>query len=634
MPIPRALSTEIAVAKRDPHFPVYGGNLLTPNLYDEVIAAQGRLGYDYFKIYEDIERDGHAFAVLQSRKMAVTHREWEVKAASESRKDKKLAEMVKAQLENLSVHGLEEEEGEATIGLGSGFDHTCNGLLSSLLFGFSVGEILWEQDGKEIYPAEIRLRKQRRFGFKLGDRGYRLRLLTRENPAEGEPLPPRKFIVHHHQPEHGPYGLGLGHRLFWPTFFKREDIRFWLLFVDKFAAPTAYAEHPRNASDEEKNALLDALDAIAHETGFTIPEGVKVNLLEAQRSGSINCYESLARWCDEQISEAVLGQTGTTNQSDGGGSRARDEVAERVSLKLSKHDADMLSETLNRTLVRWICHFNDGGGAPPAVWRLFPEIGAQDLNARANRDKVIVDMMGRKPTLEYVTQTYAIELDEPEPAQADPLAQLFGGGGGDASAVEPGVEPEAQPEAESVGEEEETPALAEQPTAVIEFSDREEHRDAADDYVDRAQQAITPTLEKWAAQLQEIVDAADDYVDLQASLLSLFPDLSDTQFAEVLGLALATAEMAGRYEVITEGDDEPEETDLEEFGRAIAILQQMELGEIDVYALMDPRPVAVTEPESEEVEVFDLEEYGRAIAILQQMELGEIDLFEGMLLLE
>lgn len=581
MPIPRALRSEIAVVRNDPHLPTYGGSMLTPAHYDAIIQSQGK-HWDYFKLYEDIERDAHAFSVLQTRKMDVVHREWMVEPGGEKRADKKLAEMVEAQLKNLSIHTLEEEQGETVLSLSSGFDNTCYGLLSSILNGVSYGEIMWAQDGREIYPEEIRIRKPRRFGYVLGDRGYRLRLLTRENPLEGEPVPPRKILVHHHQPEHGPYGLGLGHRLYWPCFFKREDIKFWLLFVDKFAAPTTIVRYPRNASDEEKEKALKAADAIATETGIAIPEDILLDLLEAQRSGSINCYESLARWCDEQISEAVLGQTGTTNQSSGGGSRARDEVAERVSLKLAKFDADMLSETLNKQLVKWICHFNDPTAEPPKVWRRFPELEEfEDLNARAGRDKTIVDMMGRKPTEKYIIDTYDIELEEPEEEGPDPLQQLFGGEGeeGTAPAPEVGLEAEAEAPEEAPTEEPGAEAEEEVPAPAFAEVDPREHRDAADDYTDRAQAQIQKTLEEWTLQLQEVVEASNNWQELEQRLFSLFPELNDAQFAEVLGQAIATAELAGRYEVLAEEPEEPP-TDLEEFGRAIALLTQMDAGEV------------------------------------------------------
>jgi phage gp29-like protein len=43
-----------------------------------------------------------------------------------------------------------------------------------------------------------------------------------------------------------------------------------------------------------------------------MPDSVQVELLEAQRSGSIDTYDKLVRYMDEQMSLAVLGEQLTT----------------------------------------------------------------------------------------------------------------------------------------------------------------------------------------------------------------------------------------------------------------------------------------------------------------------------------
>ena len=66
--------------------------------------------------------------------------------------------------------------------------------------------------------------------------------------VEGEELPDRKFIIHSVGGKDGsPYGLGVGHRLFWPVFFKRQGISFWLIFAEKFGTPTAVGKYPGGA---------------------------------------------------------------------------------------------------------------------------------------------------------------------------------------------------------------------------------------------------------------------------------------------------------------------------------------------------------------------------------------------------
>ena len=62
------------------------------------------------------------------------------------------------------------------------------------------------------------------------DTDNQLRLINHQHP-QGLLLPGRKFWQFSVGANHSdnPYGLGLAHSLYWPVFFKRSDIKFWLL---------------------------------------------------------------------------------------------------------------------------------------------------------------------------------------------------------------------------------------------------------------------------------------------------------------------------------------------------------------------------------------------------------------------
>jgi len=389
------LQQEIATVARDTTVTLFGG-MMSPN--DDTLATRGG-GQDY-KIYDQIERDCHAFAVLQKRKLAVTSREWQVFPGGETPADAEAAEEVKRQVDAMN------------------FDQLSENLLDAVLKGFAVGEIIWAVQDDRLTATNVKARSQRRFTF-MEDGG--LRLKTPQNPLPGIALPERKFIVHRFgAKDDNPYGLGLGTRLFWPVWFKRQGITFWLTFCDKFGSPTVVGKYPAGTPKPERDNLLSACYAVQREAGIIIPEGMMLEFLEAARSGNITTYETLARYMDEQISEAVLGETGSTNQSGDGGSRARDEVGNEVRLEIAKADADALCATLNATLVRWIVDLNSPGAAYPQVWRIFPE----NLSAIADVDKKLYEI-GFEPDEEYIEQTYGRKWKKraaapsPAPAQAD-----------------------------------------------------------------------------------------------------------------------------------------------------------------------------------------------------------------------
>jgi phage gp29-like protein len=353
---------------------------------DDTLLTRG--GGKGLKIYDELERDAHAYAELQKRKLAVVARPWDITPASDAAEDVAVAEMVRELFKRLQ------------------FDRICMELLDATLKGFAVGEVMWEvidsrEHGGLVGPADVIARDQRRFAF---TKERALRLLTEQQMIEGEELPERKFIVHRHGAKDGsPYGLGLGHRLFWPVFFKRQDIGFWLTFADKFGSPTAIGKYPKGANDAEQKKLLAMLRRIANDVGIIVPEGTEVELLEAARAGSIDTYEKLARYMDEQVSKAVNGGTMTTTSQAAGLGSGQAEVHDEGRIEIARADADLLSDTLNNTLVRWVVEYNRPGAALPKVWRSFEE--EEDLGQRAERDQKI-SLLGFEPTEEYITETY------------------------------------------------------------------------------------------------------------------------------------------------------------------------------------------------------------------------------------
>ena len=384
---------EIASITRDINRMMFGGVL--QNL-DDTLTTRGR--GKGLKIYDELARDTHAYAVLQKRKLAITARPWQVDPASDNARDKQAAGLVTAQFKGL------------------GFDRLTRNLLDAQLKGFSVGEVMWEVRGAELVAARVKPRNQRRFVFAEDES---LRLITREHPMPGERLPERKFVVHRFGDDESPYGLGLGNKLFWPVFFKRQDITFWLTFADKFGSPTAIGKYPAGAPKAEQKKLLDALGAIAQDAGIIVPDGMLVELLEASRAGSIDTYEKLARYLDEQISECVLGESITTTPKATGLGSGVATVQNEVRKEFAQADADEVSETLNETLVRWIVDYNLPGAGYPTVWRNFEE--AADLTSQATRDKAIFDM-GFDPSLQYINDTYGGEwMKSTAPRNTPPL---------------------------------------------------------------------------------------------------------------------------------------------------------------------------------------------------------------------
>ncbi len=314
-PAPVVTTGEVAGVAKDFLFPAFQGVLR--HQADKTLTTRGG-GWNY-EIYDDLERDCVAFGLMQKRKLAVIARPWQVDPASDDPKDKQAGDVVRKQLEEIGVPSPDNAVALDTVQVPSNFDLLCYNLLDALLKGFAVGEVMWERDGNQVVARRMITRDQRRFLF---DVDYRLRLKTLQSMMPGEQLPPRKFIVHSYGGKDGsPYGLGLGSRLFWPVFFKRNGITFWSVFLDKYGSPTAIGKYPAGTQPDEKQKLMDALAAIAREAGIAIPDGMLIELLEATRSGSIS-YAEFCHYMDEQMGWAVLGPGRRGHLAQRGAARA------------------------------------------------------------------------------------------------------------------------------------------------------------------------------------------------------------------------------------------------------------------------------------------------------------------------
>jgi|GEM_PF-1722036 len=439
----RSLYSEIAIPALDPRigaYPVYGGNRLTPDDDTLKTRSEGR-GY---KVYRDILKDCHAFAVLQKRILAVVKRERIVEPGGTRAIDRKASDALTEALDNLSPTPSRANN-RCIIDIEKGFDSASFFLLMAIFYGWATSEIVWEKRGKLIVPAALKSRSQDRFIFSLNtDKrgmptpGYEMRLLTPNNLFDGEPLPARKFIVHQFWAEDGnPYGWGLASRLFWPVYFKRHLARFALSYADRYGSPTLVGKYPAGQANI-RSSILEAFKAFSQETGIAIPKEAEIEFSQPSGDGTA-LYTGLMDYFDREISKCVLGETGSTDQQGDGGSRARDQVGNEIRVDISKADADLLSETLNHTLCRWFTELNFPDAKPPKIWRAFPELKEQeDLSQRATRESSIVSFMGLKPSREYIEEIYGLPLEEEEkePGLQDRLGQAF--------APEPNSEPEGE----------------------------------------------------------------------------------------------------------------------------------------------------------------------------------------------
>jgi len=487
----KAKTPELAeVARIDLDQRLFGGWLRTLQNPDKVLQLEA--GGD-ITIYDDIGRDDRVGSNLRTRALAVIGKEWTVEPAGEDARDQQVADYV-----------------EQVFG-GFSFDRARRSILrGGLLKGYAVSEIMWEVSEGDVFISDMKHRAQRRFCFDLDSN---LRLLTRSNPFEGDNLTkqyPRKFQTFIFGDEaETPYGVGLGREVYWPWWFKKNDIKFWRIFADKFAAPTPIGKYPASALPEEKATLMDACRAFQTDGAVTIPEGMSIDLLEAARSGSINTYSELAAFMNTAISIVILGQTATTEGT--AGKLGNEESKENVRDDLTKADADALCESLNGQSVKWLVDYQfpgySGGRKYPRIWINCGD--EEDQKALSERDKNLSDT-GVIFVKQHYVDTYGIPEDHFELADKK---------------------------------------VSDKPPVQADFAEKAGQGDTTASITIKLAEEADGAMSSWIDQVKVALDEAKDLEEFRDQLLELYGDLDPADLGNVISYGMSLADLVGRDEV-------------------------------------------------------------------------------------
>jgi phage gp29-like protein len=356
-------------------------------------------------LWKDILDDERCFSCFQQRQLAVVSRPWEVEAGGSDRKSKKAADFLRHTINQV------------------GWDRVCRLMLYSVWYGYGVAEAVYRIEPEGDWSGLIGLER-----IDVPDRGWfgfgrdgELRIIDPLGVRD-EQVPDRKFWTIATGGDHDfvPYGVGLAHWLFWPVFFKRQGLPFWLKFLERFGSPTVKGDVSAGQLDTEagRNKVLQVLNDITGNGAVAVPDWMKVDLLDAARSGP-GGYELLLDRMDAAITRVILSQTMTT---DDGSSRSQAEVHMDVREEITRSDSDLLHESFNRSIAVWLTDFNFPGAKPPRVYRIMDD--PDDLDTLAKRDLSLKELGWERDETSF-REVYGEgyvkrEVVKPPPGQVDP----------------------------------------------------------------------------------------------------------------------------------------------------------------------------------------------------------------------
>lgn len=231
-------------------------------------------------------------------------------------------------------------------------------LLEQGLYGVAMGwqpvELHWDVIDNTLTPVGSERRKAETFVF--GNDGNLV-----HNPwgFGATTIPKAKVIpfVRNGSRER-PYGESILEEL-WPIWQSK-----WISWASierlgkKYAVPTVVALS-KATNEDDLNNIAAALAPLENGDAIALSGVEEIEVLSA--SGKVSELLQTIEYIDNKINKRITGQT-LTNSSQQYGSRALGEVHERAALRVALSDIQMVADTLNRTLLRWIFALNKRPG--------------------------------------------------------------------------------------------------------------------------------------------------------------------------------------------------------------------------------------------------------------------------------
>jgi phage gp29-like protein len=189
---------------------------------------------------------------------------------------------------------------------------------------------------------------------------------------------------------------------------KRGDIEDWATFNELFGMPLRKGKYNPNMPGE-KQTLTQAMEETAGKAYVIVPDGSEVEYVESKSSGNNENYERFARFCDEQISKHILGQTLTTESTDKG-SHALGDIHEGIEEKIARSDRKFVQRILNSKFKAALVYAGYGD-IDPYKFDFKEEEESLSTTEQLKNDIEIHTKVGNLKR-EYFVEKYNVEFDE------------------------------------------------------------------------------------------------------------------------------------------------------------------------------------------------------------------------------
>jgi phage gp29-like protein len=157
----------------------------------------------------------------------------------------------------------------------------------------------------------------------------------------------------------------------------------WAEFVEIYGQPLRIAKYPEGAGAKSKATMERFLQMLGKASYGLFPQGMELQLIEANKSGTVTTYQDIIKMANNEMAIALLGQTDTMGGSKEG-SYAKTKVLDGIRYEILEDIARIAGAGFGQ-FVRAVIFANYGPDANP---RLFPRVQPLVVDPQDGKTKV------------------------------------------------------------------------------------------------------------------------------------------------------------------------------------------------------------------------------------------------------
>lgn len=334
----------------------------------------GTLG-ELARILEELEqRDDMIIACANKMKASVARCKHSVQIVEgqednpEAQKHKKTLEDFWASIKATSAFARNER---------GGFRLLVKQMMDAQHAKFAVHEIIWEPHRDGSLSARFQFVPLWMFENHTGE----LRFLDYYGAYDGKPMAPGEWLV--------TVGEGVGIAAAVAAMSKRLAMNDWLLFSEKCGTPGLHAKTEAPEGSESWEKLVEALRNFGRDWSILTDTTTDINTVSLTQSGQTP-YPEFVRAMNRAISVLYRGADLSTLSGEGGDRTGASLQGEESDI-LEQDACEMLSETLQEQVDKFVIEYTYGHGVKPLAYIQIEPNAKQDAKLDMDIDNHLMD---------------------------------------------------------------------------------------------------------------------------------------------------------------------------------------------------------------------------------------------------